>query len=61
MKEAYEVTGTYPARRPLPIGSTVELAEEAARYHVLAGKLRKASAPVAEAGPVASKRKRGGK
>lgn len=61
MKEAYEVTGTYPARRPLPIGSTVDLTEEAARYHVLAGELRKASAPVAEAPTAGPKRKRGGK
>jgi len=44
MKKTYEVTGHYPAFRPMPIGSTVELLEEVARYHVLDGVLKEASA-----------------
>lgn len=40
MMKTYEVTGRYPAMRPKPIGTTVSLLEEQARYHVLEGALK---------------------
>lgn len=57
MKKTYEVAGRYPAFRPQEIGSTVELTEEAARYHVLDGTLKEPAAVPAEP----AKAKAGGK
>lgn len=55
MTKSYEVTGHYPASRPKPIGTTVQLLEEEARYHVLAGVLKEATPEE----PAATKRKGG--
>lgn len=48
MMKTYEVTGRYPAVQPKPIGSTVSLLEEQARYHVLDGALKEVVASSAE-------------
>ncbi len=55
MTKSYEVIGHYPAVRPKPIGSTVQLLEEEARYHVLAGVLKEATPEE----PATTKRKGG--
>jgi hypothetical protein len=57
MKKTYEVTGHYPAFRPKPIGETVQLLEEEARYPVLDGVLKEVAAPAAD--EPATKRKGG--
>lgn len=60
MKKTYEVVGRYPAFRPVKPGTTVELPEEAARYHVLHGTLKET--PTLPAAPAdAAKPKAGGK
>ncbi len=46
MTRLYEVIGVYPAKRPLPIGTPVELTEEAARYAVLEGALKPVQTPL---------------
>lgn len=47
--KTYEIVGRYPAFRPKEKGSKIELAEDAARYHVLDGTLKEV--PAAPATP----------